>query len=217
MDPPPQESKRILSPQKRPHHLNSRLSEFKTDLVSPRHTKESKVQKVGEDGTNEQDEGGKQKLFDISIHTPVTILSCHRTPEYQLLPKYSQIMQDGSQPQVACPCDSTNPGGTGERQVRDIDQIVSSDAVTPSGSGAGRGRNAPVHVNDGQRERPEVSSRAHSHPRTQPHQPHAPQPSLVSQQTQNLDSSLRYKQLVSGLESEAGEAPPAYESVAGSL
>ncbi|KAF9239464.1 hypothetical protein BU15DRAFT_61972 [Melanogaster broomeanus] len=200
-----------------------------------------RVQKVGEDGASEQDEGGKQKLFDISIHTPVTILSVsclalsglcdahHARRAVSLHPRApnaSYVFPDHARRLTVSGGMSVRldkPGRRGEGQVRDIDQIVSSDAATPSGSGsgAGRGRDAPVHVDDGQRERPEVPSRAHSHPRAQPHPPHAPpsrpQPSLVSQQTQNPDSSLRYERLVSGLESEAGEAPPAYESVAGSL
>ncbi|KAF9228156.1 hypothetical protein BS17DRAFT_763711 [Gyrodon lividus] len=242
-----------------------------------------RVERVGDEGGNEQEKGEKKKLFDIAVQTPVTILSCRCTPDYQALPRYSQTVQDSSQHQTACPCTASNSAPSGEGHKHDLDRVASSDSVTTSfeiGGGTGSGYEACDHVHNGQNERSESSSRTRTRTRAQsnsgkpsilprPHlslHAHAqlpqqreaarspshsrPQTSLFPQQnsgrgphdhqprshSESLSISqlhshsqmpsphtsrppsppVQYERLVSGLESEAGEAPPSYESVAGS-
>lgn len=93
-----------------------------------------RVECVGDEGTNNHEEREGKNLFDITLQTPITLLSvssifffwvrvpdleptfsvapkqCRCIPECQTLPRYSQITEDNSQNRTACPC---QPGITG--------------------------------------------------------------------------------------------------------
>ncbi|KIK98279.1 hypothetical protein PAXRUDRAFT_702378 [Paxillus rubicundulus Ve08.2h10] len=236
-----------------------------------------RVEKIGDEGSNEPAKGENMKLFDIAVQTPITILSCRCAPEYQALPRYSRI-PDSSQRQRACPCSSNSSGSRGEGHEHELHQAISNNSTTSSSegrsmTGSGHDPREHVHINE-QNERSDSYSslrgRSRStapsnpgnlafplypyyglHARTQPHahsegaarspshtrshlSPQDPSPSRAPQpRSQSLSIShmrpqtptphtspppsplVQYERLVSGLESEAGEAPPSYESVAG--
>ncbi|KAG6332319.1 hypothetical protein ID866_6772 [Astraeus odoratus] len=54
----------------------------------------------------ETEEDKKKRLFDIVVQVPVTALSCRCAPEWQALPRYSEVLEsDISRAHAACPCD----------------------------------------------------------------------------------------------------------------
>lgn len=126
------------------------------------------------------DEKGRKKQFDIVVQTPVQILSCRCKPDWTLLPHYESSSQDPDLWIAQCPCLAR----------RALPPRVPSEpaanvqaALEPSSSD---------------------SSSDHA----------ARSPPLVRPTPPNLDSLARintlYDRLVSGQESESGEAPPAY-------
>ncbi|KAF8841054.1 hypothetical protein BDN67DRAFT_577840 [Paxillus ammoniavirescens] len=121
-----------------------------------------RVEKIGDDGANEPAKGENKKLFDIAVQTPITILSCRCAPEYQVLPRYSQI-PDSSQCQTACPCNSDNSGSRGEEHEHELDQTISSNSTTSSsdsrnGTGSGYEAREYMHVPNERNDRSESSS-----------------------------------------------------------
>ncbi|KII95641.1 hypothetical protein PLICRDRAFT_129539 [Plicaturopsis crispa FD-325 SS-3] len=136
---------------------------------------------------------GKRKLFDIVVQTPVHILSCRCNPEWTSLPRYSETLENSTDLKQSCPCEIKRSMGaasnTDDSHLRRVGSHRSSDSASSLSD-------TPI-------------SAANTHTTVNP----ATMPSLRS-----IDSlfnrNTQFERLVSGLESEAGEAPPAYESVA---
>jgi len=77
---------------------------------------------------------GKRKLFEVSLRTPVHVLSCYARAEYTALPRYSETLDDGAmltQNTPTCPCAAER-----KRRAREGDpsRIVASPVLpTPFG------------------------------------------------------------------------------------
>ncbi|KAF8124382.1 hypothetical protein EV363DRAFT_1354337 [Boletus edulis] len=188
---------------------------------------------VGDEDTN--DAGGERKrLVDITVQAPIAILSCRCVPDYQALPEYSRITEDNLQSCLACPCVTSVVGpteqGHGHRVGSSLGQVM-----TPSSTSSFESEHGPVDEQrsdhdwsrDTNGSRSPYHAEMHSH--AQHHhshsQPYSVWTSHVGHHSQDPPSSTlytsrppsplaQYERLVSGLESEAGEAPPSYESVA---
>ncbi|KAH7882072.1 hypothetical protein F5I97DRAFT_1817668 [Phlebopus sp. FC_14] len=161
-----------------------------------------RVEKVGDgegggDAEEQDDEGGKKKkkAFDIMVQTPVNVLSCRCASEYQALPPYSDVFHGDHLDQLPCPCDFMSSGSSASSAesgygARELDRIISTDSGVSSFENGN-----PSQLNP------------HPHP-------HSHEPSrLTSRPPTPL---AQYQRLVSGQETEVGEAPPSYESVTGS-
>lgn len=127
----------------------------------------------------------KTKLFDIQVQTPVRILSCHCTPAWTSLPRYHEVLErDFDNRRVSCPCDLR------------------------------AARSSHCGTNDNELHTPVSLDRVFSIDSTvssvDNHSPAGHSGTLV--QTL-VGRSTQYERLMSGMESEAGEAPPAYESI----
>lgn len=188
------------------------------------------------DGTSDSvGDDKKNRLFDIAVQVPVIVLSC-RALEWQSLPRYCEVLDnDAAGAQTSCPCD-LRVSVAGERQLQRLytsssgassfesESVVptSTDTCLPSTASGSRSGLPPslaalethppntVHEHTQDRVRPEsvLVSRDVAYPHHGPTHSRSPAraPSPIA----------RYERLVSGQESEAGEAPPSYESVAGS-
>ncbi|KAH7921014.1 hypothetical protein BV22DRAFT_1097220 [Leucogyrophana mollusca] len=132
----------------------------------------------------------KRKLFDIVVQTPVHILSCRCAPQWMSLPRYCEVLdRDLIDKQRACPCDFRKLRGTHsnlDEAGESLDRVASHRSTDSSASSA--------------------ENQTSINPLTMP-----------SLRAGNTVASLsnQYERLVSGQESEAGEAPPSYESIAG--
>ncbi|EGN91882.1 hypothetical protein SERLA73DRAFT_80061 [Serpula lacrymans var. lacrymans S7.3] len=137
---------------------------------------------------------GKKKLFDIVVQTPVHILSCRCNPEWVSLPRYSEALENACTTSYSsCPCETKRVRGMcsaqdvdGQRQA--LDRVASRRS---SDSAASTAENqAPVN------------------PLTMP---------SLRNGIDNTDTlanrNIQYERLISGQESEMGDAPPAYENV----
>jgi hypothetical protein len=77
---------------------------------------------------------GKRKLYDIVIHVPIQILSCHCTSEWTSLPHYDETLQlegDSLEGTSTCPCRSRR--GAKPRSVSHVTNTLSR-AVQRDGS-----------------------------------------------------------------------------------
>jgi hypothetical protein len=124
-------------------------------------------------------------LFDIQVQTPVRILSCHCTPAWTSLPRYHEVLErDFDNRRVSCPCDLRAARSSHcGTNDNELHTPVSLDRVVSIDS--------------------TVSS-------VDNHSPAGHSGTLV--QTL-VGRSTQYERLMSGMESEVGEAPPAYESI----
>ncbi|KAG2347465.1 hypothetical protein BDR05DRAFT_927310 [Suillus weaverae] len=138
----------------------------------------------GDDGATDL-QTKKMRLFDILVQTPVRILSCHCTPAWTSLPRYYEVLErDFDGNRVSCPCDL---------------RAERSSHCGPNDSEL----HTPVSLNRVVSIDSTVSS-------AENHLPAGHSGTLV----QTLAGrSTQYERLVSGMESEVGEAPPAYESI----
>ncbi|KAF9228445.1 hypothetical protein BS17DRAFT_773743 [Gyrodon lividus] len=137
-------------------------------------------------GTMPAQLAGKKKLYDIVIHTPIQILSCRCTSEWMSLPRYDAALEGESpEDQSTCPCSTRYLPKLRTHSHDDDVRPVFLDRVTSHQS---------THSN--------ASSRSGTYSCLPDG---LPSDSAVSRN--NL-----YERLVSGLESETGEAPPSYES-----
>ncbi|KAI5983894.1 hypothetical protein EDD15DRAFT_2313018 [Pisolithus albus] len=170
------------------------------------------------DGTSDSvGDDKKNRLFDIAVQVPVVVLSC-RALEWQSLPRYCEVLDnDAVGAHTSCPCD-LRVRVAGERQLQRLYTTSSgassfeSESVVPTStdtyllstaSGSRSGLPSPLAASD-------------THPPNTVHE-RTRRESLLSQSPARAPSPIaRYERLVSGQESEAGEAPPSYESVAGS-
>ncbi|KAG0708713.1 hypothetical protein DFH29DRAFT_891705 [Suillus ampliporus] len=127
----------------------------------------------------------KPKLFDIFIQTPVHILSCHCASAWMSLPRYYDVLdRDFVSKRVSCPCDLRPAHSTHcDPGASELYTPASLDRVVSIDSAASSAENHSPAGDSG-----------------------APMQTLVGRNAQ-------YERLVSGMESEAGEAPPAYESI----
>lgn len=142
-----------------------------------------RVQRGGDEATDPQTK--KARLFDILIQTPIRILSCHCTPAWTSLPRYYEVLErDLDNKRISCPCD--------HRAAR------SSHCDPNDGE-----LHAPISLNRVVSIDSTVSS-------TENHSSVGHNGTLV--QTL-VGRSTQYERLMSGMESEMGEAPPAYESI----
>jgi hypothetical protein len=138
---------------------------------------------------------GKQKLFDIVVHTPVHILSCRCNPQWTSLPRYTEMLLDDSATAPrTCPCGFKLRERSKSRAVRD--------------PYASRGMFAGMKLEQvNSRQSTDSASTAESSPINP-----STMPSL-----RQLDSlynrNSQFERLMSGQESERGEAPPAYDVV----
>ncbi|KAI9459347.1 hypothetical protein HD554DRAFT_1619258 [Boletus coccyginus] len=213
-----------------------------------------RVECVGDEGTNDHEEK-KGKLFDITLQTPITLLSCRCVPESQTLPRYSQITEDNSRDRGTCPCQPSITGCTEDGNGHDVgDHLrrvmtpsstssfeIDSRAADEQRSGPESSRSPSQARRNGHassslrphppspagrgREREAGPHRSPSHTRTLSHgqQQHSQSYTVSTSHVRALSQTppsrppsplARYERLVSGLESEAGEAPPSYESIA---
>ncbi|KAG2153267.1 hypothetical protein DEU56DRAFT_774037 [Suillus clintonianus] len=131
----------------------------------------------------------KPKLFDILIQTPVRILSCHCTPAWTSLPRYYEVLErDFDSRRVSCPC--------------------GPESAHSAHSGP---NNSEMHTPISLNRVVSIDSAVSS---AENHSPAGHSGTLV--QTL-VGRSTQYERLMSGMESEAGEAPPAYENIGGLL
>ncbi|KAG1739118.1 uncharacterized protein EDB91DRAFT_1054178 [Suillus paluster] len=127
----------------------------------------------------------KHKLFDILIQTPVHILSCHCAPAWASLPRYYEALER----------DFVSKRVSCPCDLRP----ARSTHCGPDASELYTSLNRVVSIDSAASSAENLSPARHSGPHAQ---------TLVGR-------SAQYERLVSGMESEAGEAPPAYESIGG--
>lgn len=152
-----------------------------------------RVQSVGDQGTNDHEEGDKKKQFDIAVQAPITILSvsslsfsgcayailyqlstvaeqCRCVPEYHTLPRYSRNTEDGSQSSAACACrpsvEITAEQGHGHDVENNLGHVMPSNSNSTSSFESEDGAGRSRHQTDEQHsshERSRSSSPAHTH------------------------------------------------------
>ncbi|CAA7260536.1 unnamed protein product [Cyclocybe aegerita] len=131
------------------------------------------------------DKSGRRKMFDIVVQTPVLILSCRCNPEWTSLPRYSEAFDDPTNFIPSCPCQVTREqGDIGFRSA--LERVTSRHS---SDSAASAAETSPIHPNSMRSLRQLSFSEA------------------------IVRSSNLFERLISGQESETGEAPPAYDIV----
>ncbi|KAF9243175.1 hypothetical protein BU15DRAFT_60029 [Melanogaster broomeanus] len=144
-----------------------------------------------DDTSSPQPSGNQRKLYDITIHTPIQILSCRCTPEQTLLPRYGESLQGDESPEdpSTCPCNTRHLPKARTRSNGDDAQSILLNRVTS---------------------RQSTYSNASS--RSGGFSTHRDGPSDGLPSDSAISRNNLYERLVSGLESETGEAPPSYES-----
>ncbi|KAK7472450.1 hypothetical protein VKT23_000565 [Stygiomarasmius scandens] len=140
---------------------------------------------------------GKRKLFDIVVQTPVMILACRCNPEWTALPHYSEHLEDPTSIAPQCPCVTRQLTLERERETDSFLRLTEPAPVYPLPSGGWP---------EGLERLSSDSSRA-SNAETSPL--HQNMTSLRNRDNLILRNS-QFERLVSGQESELGEAPPAY-------
>ncbi|KAH9485509.1 Arrestin-related trafficking adapter 3 [Psilocybe cubensis] len=136
---------------------------------------------------------GKRKLFDIVVQTPVLILSCRCNPEWTSLPRYDAVFDDSQTITPNCPCQVARVKAQAEATSRAMSNVSSVlDRVTSRQSSDSSGASAA--------ETTVVS----------------PSTTFSLMRLNQHDALLRsndlYERLMSGQETESGEAPPAYDA-----
>ncbi|KAG1746469.1 hypothetical protein EDB19DRAFT_1689776 [Suillus lakei] len=136
------------------------------------------------DGEATDPKMNKPKLFDILIQMPVRILSCHCTPAWTSLPRYHEVLErEFDNKRVSCPCDLRSARSSHcDPNHSELYMPVSLNRIVSIDSTVSSAENH--------------SPAGHSGTHVQ---------TLMGRSTQ-------YERLMSGMESEVGEAPPAYES-----
>ncbi|KAG5652841.1 hypothetical protein H0H81_003403 [Sphagnurus paluster] len=129
---------------------------------------------------------GKRKLFDIVIQTPIHILSCRCNPQWSSLPEYSASFDDKHAVVPKCPCDVRRAE---EARLRSMRPSALERMVSrqSSDSGASAAETSPIN---------------------------GTMPSLRTGESL-YDQNTQYERLISGQESEMGEAPPTYTACVG--
>ncbi|KAF8962652.1 hypothetical protein BDZ97DRAFT_1905243 [Flammula alnicola] len=129
---------------------------------------------------------GKRKLFDIVVQTPVLILSCRCNPEWTSLPRYAEAFDDSTDIVPSCPCQVARNRAAAEHPLgfRPSSVTAALERITS---------------------RQSTDSSSVSTGETSPFNPR----SMRSLRQASYNESIL--RLVSGQESETGEAPPAYD------
>ncbi|THH13670.1 hypothetical protein EW146_g6579 [Bondarzewia mesenterica] len=128
---------------------------------------------------------GKRKMFDIVVQTPVHILSCLCNPEFTSLPRYSENLEDTIPQARSCTC-----------AVKRRRQSILSSAPPPVMHSSGLEHISSRHSTDSGASVAEVTIAPLSH--------------VGSLYDRNF---IIYERLITGQQSERGEAPPAYDTV----
>ncbi|RXW19203.1 hypothetical protein EST38_g6647 [Candolleomyces aberdarensis] len=178
------------------------------------------------------DKSGKRKLFDIVVQTPVQILSCRCNPDWTSLPRYEETFVRDNHVLANCPCQTHDTPVEDERTASDQSEIHLGPFHAHLPAALERIRSH--HSNDNHNEDPSHGHAAgdHSLPHPDAATVQAVHPSETSaidpavmrslrvvtsrdpQTAEYLRSNQQFERLVSGFESEFGEAPPSYECVA---
>jgi len=149
---------------------------------------------------------GKRKLFDIVVTTPITILACRCSPDWTALPAYTEELDDGWGQPLACPCKDRCPITTRSSiftPARGIDDLEPNPVATYSRSSPPQ-PGAPLSTTG----LPRTSTMNTAEVNILDN---ATRPS-VRTLTTLLDRNCQFERLMSGQESEVGEAPPSYST-----
>ncbi|KIM40302.1 hypothetical protein M413DRAFT_11761 [Hebeloma cylindrosporum] len=134
---------------------------------------------------------GSRKLFDIVVQTPIIILSCRCNPQWTALPRYAEAFDDSTAIVPSCPCQvARERAGLDHRGgfhvSAALERITSRHSSNSSLVSAAEGN------------------------------PIIPSAMLSLRQLHYNESILQsnslFERLISGQESESGEAPPAYDT-----
>ncbi|KAA1470394.1 hypothetical protein DENSPDRAFT_923149 [Dentipellis sp. KUC8613] len=157
---------------------------------------------------------GKRKLFDIVVQTPVHILSCLCSNQYMYLPRYSETLSDESLPSIspcACPVKRNGHSSTAPRIREPTPLMPAASTLTHSSSLFSHHSHAPqLHINP--LERTPTNGSTSSTESVSGAEP-LRRAATYTQGHSLYDQNLTYERLITGQESEAGEAPPSYETV----
>ncbi|KAL4252367.1 hypothetical protein ABKN59_004884 [Abortiporus biennis] len=155
---------------------------------------------------------GKRKLYDIVVQTPVHILSCLCRPDFTSLPPYS-TSSEAALVHASCRCARNHRSQTG----------LASPPITPSGSGTSlpmiqTNLTAPSRHLDRHSSGHSVSTLTsveinNGHHSSSPSRHHSGHSHSSSYPDTAYDRSVQYERLITGQETEEGEAPPSYEAV----
>ncbi|KAF9553024.1 hypothetical protein CPC08DRAFT_698073 [Agrocybe pediades] len=135
---------------------------------------------------------GKRKLFDIVVQTPILILSCRCNPEWSSLPRYTEVFDDSTTITPSCPCQIARNKARAESTGIMATLERATTRHSSDSSSASAAETSPINPNS-------MWSLRH-----------------IRQNESLIESNDLYERLVSGRESESGEAPPAY-NIASSL
>jgi hypothetical protein len=141
-----------------------------------------------------------RKLYDIIVETPIHILSCRCSPEWISLPTYS-LFSSPSYSHTTCAC---NAEASSRRT------LPSANALHPTPT---RQQTAPPALMSGFLPASTDLRRHRSGSHRDSHLPVLP---LLQETSSEYVWTQQFARLVSGQESEAGEAPPSYEAAAAS-
>ncbi|KAI6046634.1 hypothetical protein EDC04DRAFT_2629047 [Pisolithus marmoratus] len=183
-----------------------------------------RVERPDENDDDTSDSAGddiKKRLFDITVQVPVVVLSCGAM-EWQTLPRYCEVLDNNAaRAHTSCPCDlrgivagerqlerpCTTSSGTSSSESGSVVPMSTDMHSTSTASGSGSVLAPP----------PVSLLHAPTSPTSVTHLPTVMHERSRSRAPARAPSPVsRYERLVSGQESEVGEAPPSYESVAGS-
>lgn len=134
---------------------------------------------------------GKKRLFDIVVQTPVHILSCRCNPEWTSLPRYSEALDDPTTVIPNCPCHV--------QRMRRAEQTEYHPGFR---------YNLPAALE-------RMASRQSSDSSASAAETHPVNPAVMRTLRHNnadlmLNTNSQFERLISGQETEMGEAPPAY-------
>lgn len=133
----------------------------------------------------------KKKLFDIVVQTPVQILSCRCNPEWTSLPRYSEALDDATTIIPNCPCHVERM-----RRAEQTEYHLGFRYHLPAALERMASRQS--------------SDSSASAAETNPVNP-AVMPTLRHNNADSmLNTNSQFERLISGQETEMGEAPPAY-------
>jgi hypothetical protein len=177
---------------------------------------------------DETEKEGKKKLFDIIVQVPIQVLSCRCNPDWTSLPEYEEI-QEEREGESRCPCRWERERWERERVTRTSTRSnVSTAPITPTHT-----RNhipfpsTPPHPHN------HAGPSSQSHPHTnhifdilhdslshsiinnnnnnsEPHHLGSPTMPTLPELDSLFHRNEQFERLISGQESEIGEAPPAY-------
>ncbi|EJD08036.1 uncharacterized protein FOMMEDRAFT_131011 [Fomitiporia mediterranea MF3/22] len=163
---------------------------------------------------------GRRKHFDIVVQTPLHILSCRCNSEWTSLPRYSSLALNSILGAQTCPCIQRRVGSGTNVDENEAMTVLPPVATTPVASGSGTHHgpfHAFLHPFETHVESPisEVVHTPLSGTYSTPGQPLSPLPSDIPSDVASLyRRNTQFARLVAGEESEAGEPPPQYETVA---